>query len=72
MLQKTSAGNLLAGIRGNPPCDIDAAASAIAAFSRFGAAQFDTLAALEINPLIVGPHGAVGVDALFEFHTQPS
>ena len=69
MLQNTSAGKLLAGVRGNPPCDIDAAASAIAAFSRFGAAQVDILAALEINPLIVGPKGAVGVDVLFEFHS---
>jgi acetyltransferase len=68
MLQKTSAGKLLAGVRGNPPCDIDAAASAIAAFSRFGTAQAGTLAALEINPLIVGPNGAAGVDVLFEFH----
>jgi acyl-CoA synthetase (NDP forming) len=72
MLQQTAAGKLLAGVRGNPPCDIDAAASAIAAFSRFGAARVDTLAALEINPLIVGPRGAVGVDVLFEPHTEKS
>jgi acyl-CoA synthetase (NDP forming) len=70
MLQATAAGKLLAGVRGNPPCDIDAAASAIAAFSRFGAEHMDTLAALEINPLIVGPRGAVGVDVLFESHTE--
>jgi len=68
MLQATAAGKLLAGVRGNPPCDIDAAAAAIAAFSRFGAARIDTLAALEINPLIVGPNGAVGVDVLLEAH----
>ena len=72
MLQKTSAGKLLAGVRGNPPCDIDAAASAIAAFSRFGAAHVDTFAALEINPLIVGLKGAVGVDVLFESHSEKS
>jgi succinyl-CoA synthetase beta subunit len=73
MLQKTSAGKLLAGVRGNPPCDIDAAASAIAAFSRFGAAHVDTFAALEINPLIVSPKGAVGVDVLLEPHSaKPS
>jgi hypothetical protein len=69
MLQNTSAGKLLAGVRGNPPSDIDAAAAAIAAFSRFGAAHIDTLAALEINPLIVSPHGAIGVDVLLEPHT---
>jgi acyl-CoA synthetase (NDP forming) len=72
MLQSTVAGKLLAGVRGNPPCDIDAAAAAIAAFSRFGAERVDTLAALEINPLIVGPHGAAGVDVLFEPHAGPA
>lgn len=68
MLNETAAGKLLAGVRGNPPCDIDAAARAIAAFSRFAAARIDTLAALEINPLIVCPDGACGVDVLFEPH----
>ena len=68
MLQETPAGRLLAGVRGRPACDVNAAAAAIAAISRFGAAQGDRLAALEINPLIVGPQGAVGVDLLIEPH----
>jgi acetate---CoA ligase (ADP-forming) len=66
MLQETAAATLLAGVRGRPRCDIDAAAAAIAAFSRFGAAHATRYAALEINPLIVGPHGAIGVDLLIE------
>jgi acyl-CoA synthetase (NDP forming) len=66
MLQETAVGRLLEGVRGRPRCDIDAAAAAIAAFSAFGAAQAGRLAALEINPLIVGPTGAVGVDLLLE------
>jgi acyl-CoA synthetase (NDP forming) len=66
MIRETAAGKLLAGVRGKPACDIDAAAAAIAAFSRFGAAQIDRLAVLEINPLIVGVHGAAGVDLLIE------
>ena len=52
--------------------DIDAATEAIAAFSRFGAARVDTLASLEINPLIVGPRGPTGVDFLFEAFSAPS
>jgi acyl-CoA synthetase (NDP forming) len=72
MLSETAAGKLLAGVRGRPACDIDAAAAAIAAFSRFGAAQIDQLAALEINPLIVGPRGTKGVDVLFEPFSAPS
>jgi acyl-CoA synthetase (NDP forming) len=64
MLAETAAATLLAGVRGRPPCDIDAAAEAIAAFSRVGAAHAERYAALEINPLIVGPRGAIGVDLL--------
>jgi hypothetical protein len=66
MLQETAAATLLAGVRGRPRCDIDAAAASIAAFSRFGAAHAGRYAALEINPLIVGPRGAIGVDLLIE------
>ena len=68
MLDETVAGKLLRGVRGKGPWDIGAAAKAIAAFSRFGAAHIDSLAELEINPLIVGAkgRGAVGVDVLLE------
>ncbi len=68
MLRETAAGKLLAGVRGRPACDINAAARAIAAFSRVAAAHADTYAALEINPLIVTPDGAIGVDLLLEPH----
>jgi hypothetical protein len=68
MLQETAAATLLAGVRGRPACDINAAAEAIAAFSRFGSAHAQHYAALEINPLIVSPGGAFGVDLLIEPH----
>ncbi|MEP9377724.1 acetate--CoA ligase family protein [Aquabacter sp. CN5-332] len=70
MLFETAAGTLLKGVRGKPAADIDAAAEAIAAFSRFGAAHADSLAALEINPLIAGPAGTTGVDLLLEAHSD--
>jgi hypothetical protein len=66
MLAGTAAATLLAGVRGKGPYAIDAAAAAIAAFSRFGATQRDRFAAIEINPLIVTRDGAVGVDLLME------
>jgi succinyl-CoA synthetase beta subunit len=61
-------GMLLAGVRGRGPYDVEAAAKAVAAFSRFVAQTADLYAAVEINPLIVLPRGqgAVGVDAVFE------
>lgn len=68
MLDETKAGQVLRGFRGQGSFDIAAAAAAIAAISRFGAATIDSLAALEINPLIVhsSGQGATGVDLLIE------
>lgn len=72
MLYETAAGRLLEGVRGRPACDIDAAAAAIAALSRFGAARLGTVAALEVNPLIVGERGARGVDLLIDLEDASS
>lgn len=68
MLRETAAAKLLAGVRGRNACDINAAARAIAAFSRLAASHVETYAALEINPLIVTQDGAIGVDLLLEPH----
>ncbi len=53
---------LLRGLRGRPPLDIEAAARAAAALSRFAAAHPEVESA-EINPLLVLPRGALGLDA---------
>jgi succinyl-CoA synthetase beta subunit len=68
MLSETPAAKLLAGTRGAGPFDTEAAAHAIAAFSRFAHALRDEVAAVEVNPLIVLPQGqgVVGVDAVIE------
>jgi acyl-CoA synthetase (NDP forming) len=68
MLDEIRAGAMLRGFRGQGPYDIAAAAAAIAAISRFGAATIDSISALEINPLIVhtAGDGATGVDLLIE------
>lgn len=49
---------LLDGHRGAPPVDLDAAVDAIVRISRVGRRE------LEVNPLVVGPSGAVAVDVL--------
>jgi len=64
MLEECRASEMLAGLRGKGPYDIAAAAAAIAALSRFAAAAGPYIGALEINPLIIGAKGAVGVDVL--------
>jgi acyl-CoA synthetase (NDP forming) len=72
MLGETKAAKLLAGARGQKPCDIEAALDAIVALSRFGHETAERIAALEINPLIVREKGAgaVGVDVVLEPHRE--
>jgi acetate---CoA ligase (ADP-forming) len=55
---------LLAGVRGAPPADLDAVHAAIRGLSDLAIELGDQLEALDINPLICGPAGAIAVDAL--------
>ncbi|MGH7123966.1 MAG: acetate--CoA ligase family protein, partial [Stellaceae bacterium] len=55
---------LLDGARGAPAANIDAAADALARFSVLAADLADVIGECDVNPLIVGPAGAVAVDAL--------
>jgi acetyltransferase len=56
----------LAAFRGRPPADQDALVDALLAVSRLAADGEDTLAELDVNPLLVLPRGrgAIAVDAL--------
>jgi hypothetical protein len=64
MLRECRAAELLAGFRGRGPFDREAAAEAVVALSTVGAGAEFAFGAIEINPLIVGRRGAVGVDVL--------
>ena len=55
---------LLHGVRGAPAADMDAVIAAIRGLSQLAIELGDHLEALDINPLICGPHGAIAVDAL--------
>ncbi|MFJ9316915.1 acetate--CoA ligase family protein [Pimelobacter simplex] len=63
MIEALRAYPLLDGWRGRPAVDVAAAARVVAAVSRLLADDPD-LVECEINPLRVGPEGAVAVDAL--------
>lgn len=63
MIEALRAYPLLDGWRGRPAVDVDAAARVVAGVSRLLAEEAD-LVECEINPLRVGPGGAVAVDAL--------
>ncbi len=64
MLGTLRASRLLAGLRGQPAADLDAVAAAITGLSQLAAELGGVLEAVDINPLICGPGGAVAVDAL--------
>jgi succinyl-CoA synthetase beta subunit len=69
LLLSLRASPVLLGARGRPPVDLDAAASAVAALSRVGAAHPE-IAEIEVNPLLVLPQGAVGLDARMVLHDR--
>ena len=64
MLARLRGAALLAGTRGRPPLDLDAAADAVARLSALAADNEDVLGSIEINPLLVRERGAVALDAL--------
>ncbi len=63
-IQRLRLAPVLAGARGRPAADLDAIADAIEALSRLACDLGDALGALDLNPLICGPAGALAVDAL--------
>ncbi len=63
-IESLKVAKLLAGWRGAPPADLDAAVAAAEAIASFALANAPRLAELDVNPLIVQARGAVAVDAL--------
>jgi acyl-CoA synthetase (NDP forming) len=66
MLHSLKAFPLLDGARGRAKADVAAAARAVAALSRFAARHADSVAEIDINPLVVldAGQGAFALDAL--------
>ena len=65
-IRNLKVAKLLAGYRGKPAADVDAAVDAVMAIVAFAEAHRGRLAELDVNPLLVLPkgQGAVAVDAL--------
>jgi acyl-CoA synthetase (NDP forming) len=64
LLDGLRVGALLGGVRGAPPADLGAVIRAIRGLSALAIELGDQIEALDINPLICGPDGAIAVDAL--------
>ncbi len=64
LLDSPRVRTLLAGVRGAAPADLGAITAAIAGLAELASELGEHIEALDINPLICGPDGAVAVDAL--------
>jgi acyl-CoA synthetase (NDP forming) len=64
VLARLRLAAVLSGARGQPPADLDAIAAAITGLSALACDLGEVLDALDINPLICGPDGAVAADVL--------
>src|SRR5262249_30112748 len=66
MLERTSAGKLLRGYRGSPPCDESAVLYALVPLGRLAHDLGDRIESIDINPFVALPSGmgAFALDAL--------
>jgi succinyl-CoA synthetase beta subunit len=55
---------LLDGYRGAPPADVESLVETVVALGRLAVELGDHVEAVDLNPVVVGPDGAVVVDAL--------
>lgn len=62
-LKSLKVGQLVAGYRGGACGDFDAIIDAVEAVAAYALANNASLVELDINPLIVMPHGVMAVDA---------
>lgn len=62
MIAELAIAKILAGVRGEPACDIAAVAGALQKVSQL-VCDHPAIGEIDINPLIVGPSGAIAVDA---------
>lgn len=64
MLRSLRIAPLLAGWRGAPPVDLNALADAVHGFAQLATELGELIDAVEANPVIASPAGAIAVDAL--------
>lgn len=64
LVDRTKAARLLAGWRGQPAADREAVEAAIVAIGRIARDLGDVIEAVDVNPFVARPEGAVALDAL--------
>jgi acetate---CoA ligase (ADP-forming) len=64
LIDRLRSRSLLAGVRGQPPADVDSLAKTVVALSWLAHDLGDHIEALDANPVVVGVDGCVAVDAM--------
>jgi acetate---CoA ligase (ADP-forming) len=67
LIGRTKVATLIAGTRGRAPLDGAALTRLVVLISELAWRLRDQVACIELNPVLLGPDGAVAVDALVEF-----
>ncbi|MDW8443946.1 MAG: GNAT family N-acetyltransferase [Acetobacteraceae bacterium] len=71
LVLRTRISRVLQGLRDQPPADLEALAAALVRVSQLVVDRPD-LVALDINPLLAGPDGAIAVDAGATISAEPA
>lgn len=64
LIDRLRVSRVFDGVRGRPSVDRLAVADALSALSQLAVELGDVLEAVDINPLIAGPHGCIAADAV--------
>ena len=64
MIEEIKGRDLLKGLRGQDPVELDLLAEAVSRLSLFAAAHRDRLHSVEMNPFVAFPDRCVALDAL--------
>jgi acyl-CoA synthetase (NDP forming) len=64
LIERTRAARLIAGFRGRPPLDRDAAVAALVGLSQLVLDAGPRLQSIDVNPFLLRPRGGVALDAL--------
>jgi len=64
LIETLAVSKVLGGVRGRPPCDVRALATALSRFSVLCADLGDLIAEVDVNPVIASAEGCCAADAL--------
>lgn len=66
MIRRVRGASILDGARGRQPSDVDSLARILVALGDLAYRYADRVVSIDVNPILVGPSGAVAVDAFVE------